>query len=210
MRPQRRRRRTVRRPPRRLRLGRIVDCPSFLQVREDPAHLWGPRPIGLGLPPSITARKGCGTYLPSALGSRYDSGPMDRRRELLRRGARAARSGTRLRIEGHRGGRPAGYQRGAERGQAVAPARPRARRPLRPRGRDARWLQHDLARPRTTGRWPAGQPRGRPAPRRGDRKSTRLNSSHMSISYAVFCLKKKKSIKSTTYVKNKIKESSRW
>src|SRR5690242_21511213 len=27
-----------------------------------------------------------------------------------------------------------------------------------------------------------------------DRKSTRLNSSHMSISYAVFCLKKKKSI----------------
>src|SRR5438477_4116081 len=31
-----------------------------------------------------------------------------------------------------------------------------------------------------------------------DRKSTRLNSSHMSISYAVFCLKKKKK-------KNKIK-----
>src|SRR5438477_9022196 len=29
-----------------------------------------------------------------------------------------------------------------------------------------------------------------------DRKSTRLNSSHMSISYAVFCLKKKKT---TTY-----------
>src|SRR4051812_49557547 len=28
-----------------------------------------------------------------------------------------------------------------------------------------------------------------------DRKSTRLNSSHMSISYAVFCLKKKKTIK---------------
>src|SRR5690242_21344439 len=27
---------------------------------------------------------------------------------------------------------------------------------------------------------------------RPDRKSTRLNSSHMSISYAVFCLKKKK------------------
>src|SRR6266571_4726605 len=27
---------------------------------------------------------------------------------------------------------------------------------------------------------------------RTDRKSTRLNSSHMSISYAVFCLKKKK------------------
>src|SRR5438067_10471506 len=28
----------------------------------------------------------------------------------------------------------------------------------------------------------------------GDRKSTRLNSSHVSISYAVFCLKKKKAI----------------
>src|SRR5438874_7022364 len=27
---------------------------------------------------------------------------------------------------------------------------------------------------------------------RGDRKSTRLNSSHVEISYAVFCLKKKK------------------
>src|SRR5438477_9497407 len=29
-----------------------------------------------------------------------------------------------------------------------------------------------------------------------DRKSTRLNSSHMSISYAVFCLKKKKNKRS--------------
>src|SRR5690348_17366963 len=29
----------------------------------------------------------------------------------------------------------------------------------------------------------------------GDRKSTRLNSSHPSISYAVFCLKKKKKIR---------------
>src|SRR5438477_4920322 len=34
-------------------------------------------------------------------------------------------------------------------------------------------------------------PRSRPSGR-ADRKSTRLNSSHMSISYAVFCLKKKK------------------
>src|SRR4051812_49906990 len=30
-----------------------------------------------------------------------------------------------------------------------------------------------------------------------DRKSTRLNSSHMSISYAVFCLKKKNKNRST-------------
>src|SRR2546430_13624837 len=33
-----------------------------------------------------------------------------------------------------------------------------------------------------------------------DRKSTRLNSSHSQISYAVFCLKKKKS--TTLYVSN--------
>src|SRR5438477_12810075 len=37
------------------------------------------------------------------------------------------------------------------------------------------------------------RPRALPARDRArDRKSTRLNSSHMSISYAVFCLKKKK------------------
>src|SRR2546422_1849662 len=35
-----------------------------------------------------------------------------------------------------------------------------------------------------------------------DRKSTRLNSSHGYISYAVFCLKKKK--KKTIYIKHKI------
>src|SRR5207253_3563561 len=37
--------------------------------------------------------------------------------------------------------------------------------------------------------------------RRRDRKSTRLNSSHVAISYAVFCLKKKKQ-KQTTYQSN--------
>src|SRR5690348_17490626 len=34
----------------------------------------------------------------------------------------------------------------------------------------------------------------------GDRKSTRLNSSHPSISYAVFCLKKKKKTRHTKRV----------
>src|SRR5258707_5840156 len=34
---------------------------------------------------------------------------------------------------------------------------------------------------------------------RADRKSTRLNSSHANISYAVFCLKKKKSNDSNQY-----------
>src|SRR5690606_41892984 len=32
-----------------------------------------------------------------------------------------------------------------------------------------------------------------------DRKSTRLNSSHVKISYAVFCLKKKKKIRDSIY-----------
>src|SRR5258707_12071716 len=32
-----------------------------------------------------------------------------------------------------------------------------------------------------------------------DRKSTRLNSSHANISYAVFCLKKKKKIHTTSF-----------
>src|SRR2546426_7315311 len=47
-----------------------------------------------------------------------------------------------------------------------------------------------------------GQPASRAFPGRGaagvsrrDRKSTRLNSSHLVISYAVFCLKKKKQTK---------------
>src|SRR2546426_4348676 len=44
-------------------------------------------------------------------------------------------------------------------------------------------------------------PRPCPARRPRDRKSTRLNSSHLVISYAVFCLKKKKK-------KNKILRSN--
>src|SRR5204863_7192873 len=39
---------------------------------------------------------------------------------------------------------------------------------------------------------PARRPRGH---RAADRKSTRLNSSHVEISYAVFCLKKKNKTK---------------
>src|SRR5690606_41639945 len=35
---------------------------------------------------------------------------------------------------------------------------------------------------------------------RADRKSTRLNSSHVKISYAVFCLKKKKKTKKETII----------
>src|SRR5437660_6535298 len=39
----------------------------------------------------------------------------------------------------------------------------------------------------------------------GDRKSTRLNSSHVAISYAVFCLKKKKTVNSDPIENNKWK-----
>src|SRR5947209_16761476 len=39
-----------------------------------------------------------------------------------------------------------------------------------------------------------------PAHERQDRKSTRLNSSHANISYAVFCLKKKKKSQKTPSV----------
>src|SRR3712207_8312462 len=39
---------------------------------------------------------------------------------------------------------------------------------------------------------PSRRGRGDHGPRHQDRKSTRLNSSHANISYAVFCLKKKK------------------
>src|SRR2546426_8590517 len=53
-------------------------------------------------------------------------------------------------------------------------------------------------------RWSLASRRpGDPAARRArDRKSTRLNSSHLVISYAVFCLKKKK--KNTTAAQNHI------
>src|SRR5215208_7532249 len=40
-----------------------------------------------------------------------------------------------------------------------------------------------------------------------DRKSTRLNSSHVAISYAVFCLKKKKKNKTRRIVKKKTKKT---
>src|SRR5258708_8294542 len=52
------------------------------------------------------------------------------------------------------------------------------------------------------------RPRAPPAPaggyedrRRRDRKSTRLNSSHQIISYAVFCLKKKKTTQLPCYTR---------
>src|SRR5690242_21479079 len=43
--------------------------------------------------------------------------------------------------------------------------------------------------------------------RKSDRKSTRLNSSHMSISYAVFCLKKKKTTAMNTKPKKTLNDT---
>src|SRR3989442_8119501 len=55
---------------------------------------------------------------------------------------------------------------------------------------------------RATRAKPGGRPNGHEGSR-GDRKSTRLNSSHVRISYAVFCLKKKK--KKKKYISNQEK-----
>src|SRR5690349_23965796 len=49
--------------------------------------------------------------------------------------------------------------------------------------------------------------RGHHAALHGDRKSTRLNSSHVEISYAVFCLKKKKK-KNKKTIKQKTKKNN--
>src|SRR6266850_4283951 len=51
--------------------------------------------------------------------------------------------------------------------------------------------------------WPPRRARGWP-----DRKSTRLNSSHLVISYAVFCLKKKKN-KNNIVIKKKKKKKNK-
>src|SRR2546422_5252603 len=69
------------------------------------------------------------------------------------------------------------------------PISPRRRRRRRARAAPAR-ARRGRARDRGT--------RGTRSRRRADRKSTRLNSSHGYISYAVFCLKKKKKIEPTT------------
>src|SRR5690606_41911276 len=48
-----------------------------------------------------------------------------------------------------------------------------------------------------------------PPPRPADRKSTRLNSSHVKISYAVFCLKKKNKEETKTTGARSTHENSR-
>src|SRR5215475_3701503 len=55
--------------------------------------------------------------------------------------------------------------------------------------------------------WLLGEASRLDAEQRGDRKSTRLNSSHVKSSYAVFCLKKKKKKKKTTFNHKKKKKN---
>src|SRR5208282_6211782 len=62
------------------------------------------------------------------------------------------------------------------------------------------------SRRRSRRSWPSHTGR-RPACR--DRKSTRLNSSHGSISYAVFCLKKKKKKKKSLSIQKKKKKKTK-
>src|SRR5690606_39435160 len=62
----------------------------------------------------------------------------------------------------------------------------------RHRGRRPRHERRPQVRPRGVGAHPGRVPRAHLDEQLQDRKSTRLNSSHVKISYAVFCLKKKK------------------
>src|SRR2546421_9117041 len=62
---------------------------------------------------------------------------------------------------------------------------------------DSSSRRHPVDRVHPGRRWPGDERRGGEPDATvagGDRKSTRLNSSHDQISYAVFCLKKKKKI----------------
>src|SRR5687768_17702573 len=63
-----------------------------------------------------------------------------------------------------------------------------------PSGKPIRPCQGEEVETSRGGRIPAVESQGRPGLLERDRKSTRLNSSHGYISYAVFCLKKKKII----------------
>src|SRR2546429_7254864 len=60
------------------------------------------------------------------------------------------------------------------------------------RSHSRRWSQKCLLLPLTSAGHRVSAKAGPPRRRHLDRKSTRLNSSHGYISYAVFCLKKKK------------------
>src|SRR5437773_5976881 len=62
---------------------------------------------------------------------------------------------------------------------------------------------HDVQLPGYHGFFCDAERKGYAGEEEADRKSTRLNSSHITISYAVFCLKKKKKKKKTKIKKKK-------
>src|SRR5207249_5577270 len=68
----------------------------------------------------------------------------------------------------------------------------RARRPRALPGRRPTSRRWQPTPPSIAWSWARFFARGISCAKKRDRKSTRLNSSHVSISYAVFCLKKKK------------------
>src|SRR3712207_8603344 len=78
---------------------------------------------------------------------------------------------------------PIGPGRDVRPGRVRPPARVAARQDPPPR--------QALHRPAASGKGHGPAPVRRAAPAPPDRKSTRLNSSHANISYAVFCLNKK-------------------
>src|SRR5437867_4595832 len=82
-----------------------------------------------------------------------------------------------------------------------APAK--ARMPSTNRVAPIEWCLH------ASGRAGCDDRTGTTPERPGDRKSTRLNSSHRTISYAVFCLKKKKKKKKNNTMEYHIKQTKR-
>src|SRR5437667_7300069 len=107
----------------------------------------------------------------------------------------AARSGS---------GNGANDTRSRTAGSAMRNWNSRTRRFSSPRRRGTTRVRGTTAKP--------ARPRGNGPPCPGsstdqDRKSTRLNSSHITISYAVFCLKKKKKKKLKTKQKKKTKKT---
>src|SRR5258708_20122211 len=68
------------------------------------------------------------------------------------------------------------------------------------------WIDR-IAQGGRTFRYTAAGPEGLAKGKKVDRKSTRLNSSHQIISYAVFCLKKKKNEKLRTNCKTQTRNT---
>src|SRR6266496_4273677 len=117
-------------------------------------------------------------------------------------GARGVKNGARFAHFDHEGGLPAHEVVGRPdaREQPIDDANPRA-----PAGDERTDLRQHDAQPHLPehGGFACHVGAGE---QREDRKSTRLNSSHVEISYAVFCLKKKKKKKKQNKIKKKKKK----